>query len=106
MYEKKCYVLLNDGIFTNLCKEFIQYKRGMGQNFSRSYQYLLRDICRRLNNLNISAPILTREMIETLAVRRPIESQGTQTKRVRLLRQFALFMLSMGFDVYGCSFCF
>jgi integrase len=100
MYDKNYDLVFTDGIFENLCKEFIQYMRGMGQKFSRSNQYILRDTCRRLNNMNIISPILTRETIEALAARRPAESQGTQVKRVRFLRQFATFISFKGFEAY------
>jgi hypothetical protein len=42
--------------------------------------------------MNVTSPILTRETIEALAARRLGESQGTQAKRVRFLRQFATFI--------------
>lgn len=100
MYESKYDIVFSDGLFTNLCQEFIQYKRGIGQEFSRSNQYILRDTCRRLSDMGVNALSLTKETIETLAARRPAESQGTQAKRVRCLRQFATFMLSMGFNAY------
>jgi integrase/recombinase XerD len=100
MYEREYDVVFSDGIFTNLCKEFIQYKRGMGLKIPRGNQYTLRDTCMRLNNMSANTLILTREMVETLATRRQGESQGTQAKRICFLRQFATFMSSMGLEAY------
>lgn len=100
MYEKKRDVIFNEGISTELCEKFIQYKRGMGQKFPRSNQYNLLNLSRVLNNLEISKPILSKEVVETMAARRLGESLATQVKRVRLLRQFAVFMSIMGFEAY------
>jgi len=92
MYDRNYDLIFSGSIFADLCKEFIQYMRGMGQKFPRSNQYVLRDTCRRLRSMNVTSPILTRETIEALAARRLGESQGTQAKRVRFLRQFATFI--------------
>jgi integrase/recombinase XerD len=100
MYDRNYDLIFSNSIFEGLCKEFIQYMRVMGQKFPRNNQYVLRDTCRRLNNMSINSPILTKETIETLATRRPGESQGTQAKRVRFLRQFATFMSFKGFEAY------
>ena len=100
MREKKGDIVFSDGIFANLCQEFIKYKRSMGQKFSRSNQYVLRDTCKRLKNMSINDPVLTRETIEVLAAKRLEESPGTQIKRIRFLQQFATFISLMGFDAY------
>jgi hypothetical protein len=42
---------------------------------------------------------MTKETVEILAARRPGESSATQTKRIRFLRQFAVFMSTLGFKV-------
>lgn len=100
MYERNWDIVFSEGVFTNLCLAFIQYKRGMGQIFPRNHQYGLRDICTCLNNMGINTPILTKETIETLATKRPEESISSQVKRIRLLQQFAKFMLFNGFEAY------
>ncbi len=100
MYEREWDIVFSDGVFTKLCQEFIQYKRGMGQKFPRSNQYTLRDISTCLNNMGINAPILTKETIETLVAKRPEESISSQVIRIRLLQQFAKFMLFNGFEAY------
>jgi integrase len=100
MNEKNYDIVFEDDIFSNLCQEFIKYKRSMGQKFSCSNQYVLRDTCKRLKNMGIKDPVLTRKTIETLATRRLGESLGTQIKRIRFLEQFATFISLMGFDAY------
>jgi integrase len=100
MYDRNYDLIFSGSIFADLCKEFIQYMRGMGQKFPRSNQYVLRDTCRRLRSMNVTSPILTRETIEALAARRLGEFQGTQAKRVRFLRQFATFISLKGGEAY------
>lgn len=100
MYEKEYDVTLSEGIFTNLCQKFIKYKRGMGQKYPRSNQYNLLNACRLLNTMDLHTPILTRETVEMLAARRSGESQATQAKRICFIRQFAIFISSMGFEAY------
>jgi integrase/recombinase XerD len=100
MYEKEQNVIFSEGIYTEICLEFIRYKHGLGQKFQGSVIYRLRDICEQLNQEAINFPILTREMAEKLASRRSKETQGTQINRICVLRQFTQFMLSMGFEAY------
>jgi site-specific recombinase XerC len=92
MYEKECDVVFSDGIYTELCQEFIKYKRGMGQKFVRDSQYDLLHLCSLLNEMEICTPVLTKETVEKVAARKPGESQATQANRICFLRQFATFM--------------
>jgi len=100
MHDREYDLVFNDNIFGRLCKEFIEYKRGIGQKFPRNNQYILRDTCGRLNSMGTNGPMLTKEMIEILAARRPDESPGTQVKRIRLLRDFATFLSFKGVEAY------
>lgn len=100
MHERKYDVVFSDGALTDVCQKYIQYKRGMGQKYPRSNQYNLLNVCRILNSQEVSKPILSKEIVETLAARRPGESPATQSKRIRFLRQFATFMSFMGFEAY------
>jgi len=100
MHERKNDVVFINGVSTDICKKFIQYKRGMGQKYPRSNQYNLLNVCRILNSLEASKPILSKETVEILAARRPKESPATQVKRIIFLRQFATFMSVMGFEAY------
>lgn len=100
MYEKEYDVTLDEGIFTKLCKKFIEYKRGIGQKYPRSNQYNLLHACKHLNNMGLQTPTLTKETVEILAEKRHGESSGTQIKRIRFLRQFAVFMSTLGFEAY------
>ncbi|HEY5585205.1 MAG TPA: tyrosine-type recombinase/integrase [Ruminiclostridium sp.] len=100
MYEKKLDVIFSNGIFTNLCQQFIDYKRGMGQKFPRGNQYSLLKICGILNEMDVRTPILTKEVVEAFAERSQEESPWTQRKRICFLRQFATFMSCLGFEAY------
>lgn len=100
MHERKSDVVFSDGISTDICKKFIQYKRGMGHKYPRNDQYNLLNVCRILNSLEASRPFLSKETVEILASKRSGESPETQAKRIRFLRQFATFMSVMGFEAY------
>jgi len=99
MYERK-HNLTFEGVFSNLCLEFIKYKRGLGHKYSIGSQYIVHDICSCLNRMNINDIILTRDTIETLAKRRSGESLETQAIRIRFLQQFAVFLTIKGYDAY------
>jgi integrase/recombinase XerD len=62
----------------------------------------LRSINRDLNQMNLiqEQPCLTKEMVESLAEKRPNETCGTQHYRIGLIRQFSLYLNRVGFDAY------
>lgn len=98
MYEFEQKVTFPDGLFTDICLNFIRYKRGLGQKFQGVAVYRLREICRQLNDLDI--PVLTKDIACLIALRKVNEAQGTQLNRIGILRQLAEFMVSMGMEAY------
>lgn len=100
MHKIEFDVDFSEGVFTKLCQEFIKYKRGLGQKYPRANQYVLRELCLHLNNLNVKTPILTKDTIDRFSEKRAEESKSTQAKRIRFLQQFATYMLSLGFEAY------
>ena len=93
------------GAFKQLFLDFIRYQRSLGYKYGNSSLYTLRSINRELNqmNLNQEHSSLSKTTIESLVEKRPNETCGTQQYRIGLLRQFSLYMNSLGFDAYLIS---
>lgn len=100
MYDFEQKVTFPDGLFTDICLNFIRYKRGLGQKFQGVNVYHLRDICRQLNNEISDTPVLTKDTADQIAMRKAKEAQGTQLNRISLLRKLAEFMISLGIEAY------
>ncbi|KJS03706.1 MAG: hypothetical protein VR68_01015 [Peptococcaceae bacterium BRH_c4a] len=100
MYDFEQKVTFPDGLFTDICLNFIRYKRGLGQKFQGVNVYRLREICRQLNHEVSDTPVLTKDTACLIALRRENEAQGTQLNRIGILRQLAEFMVSMGMEAY------
>ncbi|MDD3908268.1 MAG: tyrosine-type recombinase/integrase [Bacteroidales bacterium] len=100
MTETEFKVLFPDGPCTDVCLDFLRFKRGLGQKFAGSDIYRLRDICCQMNQAVGEAPALSKETALDIAQRRNGESQGTQLNRIRVLRKLAEYMVSMDMDAY------
>ena len=102
MHNKEHIIEFEDGTFKPLFLDFIQYQRSLGYKYGSSSIYTLRSINRDLNQMNLAQeqPCLSRKIIESLAEKRPNETCGTQHHRIGLLRQFSLYINSLGFDAY------
>lgn len=100
MTKTELKILFPDGPCTNVCLDFLRFKRGLGQKFEGSDIYRLRDICYRMNQTVAEAPSLSKETALEIAQRRNGESQGTQLNRIRVLRKLAEYMVSMDMDAY------
>lgn len=93
-------VSFKDGVFKELFLQFIQYKQGLGFQYGHSIQSYLLRINSSLNEWQLESPILTKDMVECIVVRRSGEAPATQQKRASLLRHFAEFMNDMGYQAY------
>jgi len=102
MHNEERMIEFEDGTFKPLFLGFIRYQQSLGYKYGNSSIYTLRSINRDLNRMNLTQeqPCLSKKMIESLAEKRPNETFGTQKYRIGLLRQFSLYMNSLGFDAY------
>jgi integrase/recombinase XerD len=102
MHNKEHVIEFEDGTFKQLFLDFIRYQQSLGYKYGRSSIYTLRAINRAINQMNLiqEQPCLSKEIIESLVVKRPHETCGTQHYRIGLLRQFSLYMNRVGFDAY------
>jgi site-specific recombinase XerD len=93
-------IKFDDGIFTPLVTGFIQHKRSCGIKYEDSAEYVLRFICRKLNQQSLDCPELTKAMVHGLIQKRPEETYSTQQRRVVLLRQLAIYLNRQGIKAY------
>lgn len=89
-----------DGPFKDFCNPFVAYKRSMGYKVGEPSLYTLRYLDDFFKRYNMLEPILTKEIVKDYTARRGNESRKTQHMRMSLIRQFALFMNSIGHDCY------
>ena len=88
------------GPFKDYCPKYTNYKKQLGFNFGESSFYLLRYMDDYFKWYNLASPVLTKKMVEDYVSLRGNESTKTQSIRMSLIRQFALFMNRIGFDFY------
>lgn len=54
---------------------------------------------------SLENPVLTREIVQSWSIQRPNEGASYRVKRVSIIRQFALFLLSRGCSAYMAPVC-
>lgn len=91
--------LIFRGIFADLCKDFIAYKQSVGYKYEVRRCYAVKYLCDYLAD-NSTQKVLTKELVEGFIKKRPNESTSTQVKRTYIIRQFALYLETLDYDVY------
>ena len=94
------FPIFEDGVFTNIVKDFIFYKRACGLKYEDSSEYVLRQICHQLNRYPVDHPVLTQEMIFKTIEKRPNESYATQARRITYIRELSKYMGDKGYSAY------
>ncbi|WP_077215150.1 tyrosine-type recombinase/integrase [Bacillus dakarensis] len=89
-----------DGPFKDYCSMYVEYKRNLGYKFGESSLYQLRYMNDFFKKYDMVTLKLNKEMVEDYVSKRGKESAKTQHMRMSLIRQFAIYMNSMGFDFY------
>lgn len=100
MKNEKRMPVFEDGVFKELILDFISYKRSCGLKYEDSVEYVLRVINTKLNEYAVSEPNLSKEMVDKLVKKLSHEQYSTQSRRICLLRQLAIYMSWRGFDAY------
>jgi len=88
------------GLYAELCRSFVEYKRSMGYDYGRQQTYAIRYLCDYLSETSPDMVRLTRSLVEGYIKRKPQESDSTHGHRVYLIRQFGLYLHSLGYEVY------
>ncbi len=89
-----------DGPFKEYCPLYVEYKRNLGYKFGESSLYNLRYMDDYFKKYDTPSLILNKELVEEYVNRRGNESAKTQHMRMSLIRQFSIFMNSIGFSFY------
>ncbi|WP_413377182.1 tyrosine-type recombinase/integrase [Alkalihalobacillus sp. 1P02AB] len=89
-----------DGPFKEYCPMYVDYKRNLGYKFGESSLYNLRYMDDFFKKYNMPTLKLNKEMVEDYVSRRGSEAPKTQHMRMSLIRQFSIFMNSIGFSFY------
>lgn len=92
-----------DGVYGDLCKKYIGYKKGLGYKMGDSSCLLIRGMCRFFaDHKNCGdAPGLSRTMVEDYVAYRAGEASKTQHMRMSLVRNFGMFAnRAYGYDFY------
>ena len=88
------------GAYAKLCVNYIEYKRSIGYDYGRRRVDAVRYLCDYLSELSPDSIALTREMVEGYIQRKPGESASTQENRVYDIRQFGIYLSSLGYQSY------
>lgn len=89
-----------EGPFKEYCPQYVEYKRHIGFKFGEASIYNLRYMDDFFKTYDVPSLMLNKEMVEDYVSRRGNESVKTQHMRMSLIRQFAIFMNSIGNSFY------
>lgn len=89
-----------NSIFSELIQDFIDYKRAAGYKYE-SETACLKAFDELCCSLNIMTPVITKELSDIWCTKKPHESErSSHQKRVSCIRQFALYLISSGYEAY------
>ena len=100
MISKATPNLFEEGPFKELFLEYVDYKRACGLQYDDSILYTLRCMNNKLNKYAVDTPVLTKTMVEDLCAKRDNETYSTQSKRIGIVRLFAVFLRNRGIEAY------
>jgi integrase/recombinase XerD len=89
-----------NGPFAGLLDDFVNFKRSMGFKYQKESAYL-KQFSAFCVNEGLREPVLTKDLSDAWCRKKPYEQQRNGTdQRVTCLRQFALYLVSLGYDAY------
>ena len=89
-----------NSIFSELIRDFIDYKRAAGYKYE-SETVCLKEFDTLCCSLNIMSPVITKELSDIWCTKKPHESERSgYQKRISCIRHFALFLISSGYEAY------
>jgi len=93
-----------EGKYAKLCSDFITYKRSVGYKYTARTVRHVRYLNKHLSSVASSAPeadySLGKDAVEAFVSKRPSESPRTQQTREIIIRQFAVYLNSIGISAY------
>jgi len=88
------------GAYAELCISFIEYKRSVGYKYDRRQTYSVKYLCDYLSGFSSDNIGLTRGMVEGYIQKKQEESAASQVIRVYIVRQFGIYLSTLGYQVY------
>lgn len=86
-------------IFADVAKDFIKHKKSIGFKYENEQKCLSR-FCRFSEEQNISEIEITRSLVESWIAPREDEASQSRSHRIICIRQFAIYLDSLGYDAY------
>lgn len=88
------------GPFAELLQDFIEFKRSMGFKYVREVEHL-KSFSEFSLQFGIKEPLLTKEISDAWCLKRPHEKlRNGADQRVTCLRQFSLYLVTIGYNAY------
>ena len=87
------------GVFAETADSFIQYKRSCGYKYEGEPKCLAR-FCRFAEEKQVTSVEISRELAEAWIRPRNGEAVKSRSHRITCIRQFALYLDSLGYDAY------
>ena len=88
-----------EGVFAELLTNFIVFKRSLGYKYEAEADELYR-FSKFSTTIKISEPRLTKDIVQAWCGKRPNEGDKNNRRRICALRQFALYINSIGHQAY------
>ena len=88
-----------EGVFAKLLTNFISFKRSLGYKYEVEAAELYR-FSKFSTTTKISEPRLTKDIVQAWCGKRPNEGDKNNRRRICALRQFALYLNSIGYQAY------
>jgi len=95
--------ILFDGPFAELCVRFINHKQSLGYGYGNRERYAVKSMDEFFKSYHLDANQLTKEMVQDYVGKRNNESAQSQKHRISKIRQFAVFLESLGYEAYVIS---
>jgi len=93
-----------EGKYAKLCSDFISYKRSVGYKYTartvRHVRYLNKHLSSVVSSAQEDDYSLGKDAVEAFVSKRPSESPRTQQTREIIIRQFAVYLDSIGISAY------
>lgn len=87
------------GIFSDAAENFIRYKRSAGFKYADEAKCLSR-FCRFAEEQEVTGIEITRSLAEKWIAPKDGEAVSTRSHRITCVRQFAIYLDSLGYDAY------
>ena len=89
-----------NGTYGELCLRFIAHKRSLGYAYTERQCYAVKYLNDYLSQSTSTTIRLSKELVEGFIKKKNGEAPKSQAKRVFMVRQFGLFLITLGYEVF------